>query len=400
MSKLYVHLHVSVTFSPTMAMRFLLTVLLICPLFVQAQERIDTLHWSATRRLKLSDFHGDPQPGQGISEFYYQLGYDVQPTLIRNRPIIDAYCLMFRNLSWVVESARTEQTLQYNQILFDLVEVHARRMKTKLIELKADRHFKDLAKQIEYRTNAELTAQVNQFRAETNGGNSFQALERWQQKVAQMLYDTPDMVTTYHQSDVGLGVFLGGSAMQPTGGISRTLNPPTGLVYSFDVVFRQYVLLLQPSLYSATIRDAFSQNDQTWNGGMKVSAILFEAGLGTIVHESPRHRVIPYVGYSLLNMLPRDRRDERYKGYSLVNHAPVAGVVWDFKLGSNDRNPNRASDAFWFIRAKLSYTPVLTAKSFSGGLLNLQLGLGGFSRPRRISYEPERTTLTFPGRML
>ncbi|UFH56848.1 hypothetical protein [Spirosoma sp. KNUC1025] len=135
-------------------MNRLLIVLLLSPLLCSAQTTIDTLHWRSNRRLQLSDFHALVQPGLGGSEFHYQIGYEVRPTSLWSQPVIESFCLMFRNLSWISETARNERTLMYNQLLFDLVEVHARQMKAKLIDLGIDKQFKQKAKQIEYLTNS------------------------------------------------------------------------------------------------------------------------------------------------------------------------------------------------------------------------------------------------------
>ena len=378
-------------------MNRLLLLLLLSPLLGSAQATIDTLHWSATRRLQLTDFHAPIQSGLGGSEFHYQIGYEVRPTLVWSQPAIDAFCLMFRNLSWVSETARNERTLSYNQVLFDLVAVHTRLMKAKLIALRADRDFKRQATQIEYLTNAELGAEVNQFRAETGGGDDVPVLKRWQLQVAQRLYDTPNLVTTYRSSKIGYGLFAGVGGLLPTGPLVQTLNPITGIVFGLDIAFRRTVLLLHPTLSNGTLRSGFSHQNQTWESGMAVNSSVFEVGLGRIVADSPRSRLMPYVGYRLFNLSPRDHADERYKGFSLLNHAPTAGLILDIKLGDNTRKPDRSEDSFWFVRTKVSYSPLLDREAFSGGLISMQISLGGFSRVRKVNYLPERTLIPLPG---
>lgn len=374
-------------------MNRLLIGLLLFPLFSSAQTLMDTLHWSATRRLQLADFHAPTQPGLGGSEFHYQIGYDVRPTSFWSPPAIESFCLMFRNLSWVSETARNERTLAYNQLLFDLVEVHARQMKAKLIALNVDKTFKQQAKQIEYTTNSELGAEVNRFRSETGGGDDLTALQRWQRQVAKQLYDTPDLVTTYRASRIGYGVFFGGGGALPTGSLAQTLQPPAGFAFGLDISFRRTVLMLHPTLYNGRIRSSFSHENRTWETGMSVSPALFEIGLGRVMGDSPRTRLIPYVGYRLLELLPRNRNDERYQGFSLLDHAPTAGLIIDFTFGHNTHNPDRLEDSFLFVRTKLSYSPVLTMAPFSGGLINLQVGLGGFGRLRKVRYESQRTPI-------
>ncbi|MFD2570001.1 hypothetical protein ACFSUS_05105 [Spirosoma soli] len=378
-------------------MNRLLLLLMLSPLLCLAQQAtIDTLHWSATRRLQLSDFHSPTQPGLGGSEFYYQIGYEVRPTSLGSQHAIDAFCLMFRNTSWVSETARNERTLAYNQVLFDLVEVHTRQMKAKLIALGTDRQFKNKAKQIEYLTNAELGAEVNRFRAETGGGDDLPALQRWQRQVVQRLYSTPDLITTYRSSKVGYGIFLGAGAALSTGPLAQTLGTSAGAALGIDIAVGRTMFLLYPTLYNGTIRSGFSYKNQSWETGMRVSPTLVEIGFGRVAYDSPRTRLIPYIGYRLLNLLPGDRNDERYKDFSLQNHAPDIGVLFDIKLGDNTDKPDQSEDNFWFVRTKISYSPMLDSKPFSGGLINLQIGLGGFGRIRKVSYRPEPTVIVLP----
>ncbi|GAB2576591.1 hypothetical protein [Spirosoma areae] len=380
--------------------RLLLVLLLLSPLPGLAQATIDTLHWSATRRLLLSDFHSPTQPGLGGSEFYYQIGYEVRPTSVWSQPAIESFCLMFRNLSWVSETARNERTLAYNQVLFDLVEVHTRQMKAKLIALRADRRFKQEAKQIEYLTNSELGAEVNRFRAETGGGDDLPVLQGWQQQVVQRLFDTPDLVNVYRSSKIGFGLFVGGAGTLPTGPASSTINPLAGIAFGVDIAFRRTMLLLHPAIFNGSLSSAFSHRDQNWEGGMNIRSALFEVGIGQVISDSPRSRWTPFVGYRLFNVAPQNRNDERYKGFYVLDYAPTVGLIGDIKLGDNTRKPDLSDGSFLFIRTKLSYTPFLTMQPFSGGLINLQIGLGGFGRIRRVTYKPDRTVIVLPGKIL
>lgn len=379
-------------------MKYLLYLLLLSPLAVLGQVTIDTLHWSANRRLQLSDFHSPTQPGLGGSEFYYQIGYEVHPTSLFGQPAIESFCLMFRNMSWVSKTAQNERTLVYNQVLFDLVEVHTRQMKAKLLALGLDRRFKQQARQIEYLTNSELGDEVNRFRAETGGGDDVLALERWEKQIVQRLQDIPALVTTYNSSKVGFGLFVGGGGILATGPLAQTFSPAGGIAFGVDIAFRRTMLMVHPTLYNGTLRAGFSHQNQTWEKDLPVRPRLLEVGLGQIVHNGPRTRLMPYVGYLLLDLTPRDRTDERYKGLSLVSHAPTAGVVFDIKLGNSNRKSDHLDDSFLFIRTKVSYSPILNAKPFSGGLLNLQVGFGGFGRTRKVNYLPYRTTIALPGK--
>lgn len=374
-------------------MNRLLLVLLLLPLACPAQVVIDTLHWSATRRLQLSDFHSSAQPGLGGSDFHYQISYEVRSSSAWGKPAVEAFCLMFRNLSWLSETARNERTLTYNQLLFDLVEIHTRQMKARLIDLPIDRTFKEKAKQIEYSTNSELGAEVNRFRAETGGGDEQEAMQRWQQLVLQRLYNTPELKTVYHASTVGIGLFAGAGMAPTVGPVSQVIGPTAGIVMGIDVSYRRALLMVHPTVYSGTLRESFSHLNQTWDQGMRISPLLLDVALGHTFRDTPRSRWIPYVGYRLLDLAPRDRNDERYKGLSLVSHAPTVGLLVDVKLGNNVPKADHSEASFWFIRIKAGYSPLLNTGTLTGGMFNLQLGIGGLGHTRKITYKPEPTVL-------
>ncbi|WP_420149505.1 hypothetical protein [Spirosoma sp.] len=381
-------------------MNRLLVVLLLSPLLCSAQTTIDTLHWSATRRLLLSDFHAPTHPGLGGSEFHYQIGYEVRPTSIWSQPVIESFCLMFRNLSWISETARNERTLVYNQLLFDLVEVHARQMKAKLIALGIDKNFKQKAKQIEYLTNSELGGEVNRFRSETGGGDDLPALQRWQRQVAKQLYDTPDLVTTYRLSKMGYGIFLNGGVALPTGPLAQIINASAGLGVGLEVSYRQNLLLAQTTMFGGTIQSGFTYQNQSWETGIQVSPIVGDLAIGRILTTKAHNRVIPYVGYRYFSIIPRDHKNERYQNFSMESHAPTAGLIVDLKLMNNLRRADRSEDNFLFLRTKISYSPLLKSEPFSGGLINIQIGLSGFSRPRKVQYQPRRTTISPPEKLI
>ncbi len=259
-----------------------------------------------------------------------------------------------------------------------------------------DRRFKQRARQIEYLTNSELGDEVNRFRAETGGGDDVQALERWEKQIVQRLHDVPDLLTTYHSSKIGFGLFVGGGGILATGPLTQTFSPVGGIAFGIDIALRQTILMVHPTLYAGTLRAGFSHQNQTWDKDLPVRPRLLEVGLGQVVLDAPRTRLMPYVGYLLLDLAARDRNDERYKGLSLVSHMPTAGVVFDIKLGDKSRKPDHSDDSFLFVRTKVSYSPILNAKPFSGGLLNLQVGFGGFGRTRKVSYLPHHTTVALP----
>lgn len=368
-------------------MRSLSILLLLIARLTYAQTPIDTLHWQAGRRLQLADFHGPAQRGLGGSEFHYQLGYNMQPLLLSRQPAVDAYCLMFRNLSWVSETARNDRTLDYNQVLFDLVELYTRRLKTQLVALRPDRHFREKATRLDYETNAELGREVGQFRAETGGGDEVVPLRDWQQRVARQLGETPELRTVYRQSAVGYGIWVGLTGLLPVGAARQSLNVAPGLTYGLDMSYRQTMLFASMGLHRTSLKSTVNQSAHVWESGLPVRAVTLDLALGQVIAESANRRLIPFVGYRQLMITPQNRFDEPYKGYAMTYHLPVVGALLDLTFADNVRNRNRITNRRWFVRTRVSYSPLLTNETLTGGLLMVQVGVGSFGRLRRVSYQ-------------
>ena len=87
----------------------------------------------ADGKLTWEDFK-EREGGQRISELKYYLGYNSGKQKYGNTIISRNIALgyMDSNLSWINPKHKTEQHLRYNQVVFDIVEVHRRRLQIEL----------------------------------------------------------------------------------------------------------------------------------------------------------------------------------------------------------------------------------------------------------------------------
>ncbi|UFH56847.1 hypothetical protein [Spirosoma sp. KNUC1025] len=214
------------------------------------------------------------------------------------------------------------------------------------------------------------------------------------------MYEIPELVTTYRLSKFGYGMFLNGGLALPTGPLSQIIEPSAGLGVGIEVAYRQNLLMAQTTMFSSSIRSGFTYHNQAWEAGIPVMPLIGELAVGHILQSTPAGRIIPYVGYRYFSITPRDHQDERFRDFSLKSHAPEAGLIVDLKLMNNLHKTDRSEDNFLFLRAKVSYSPLLTPEPFSGGIINFQIGLSGFSRIRKVIYQPRRTSITLPNKFM
>ena len=95
---------------------------------------------------------------------------------------------MVKNASWVVKSKAKKQLLAYNQTLFDIYELSARKLRKKIAE--TDFKVNDpvgLFNSIYNEHNNALAKTISQYRSETKASANTKKLMEWAEKITQEL---------------------------------------------------------------------------------------------------------------------------------------------------------------------------------------------------------------------
>jgi hypothetical protein len=150
----------------------------------------DTIHWIEYRKLSWNDFKGEAIKLPGISGqtmivllANFHKGNLFLPTKTSVATVFD------RRNSWIVDSAKSVQSLKYYQVMFDLYEVYTRRLKK---ELKNTKFGLDPNKLFQEKYNAALTAlsdRNKQYFKETKLGTDSESVEKWNQTIQTELND-------------------------------------------------------------------------------------------------------------------------------------------------------------------------------------------------------------------
>ena len=144
----------------------------------------DTIHWIDYRKITWADFKGEPidipgMTGQSmmvlLANFHkYSLFLPTQTTV---ETVFD------RRNSWIAEKYKSDKTLRYYQVLFDLYENYARRLKK---DFKTTRFGFNPEKIFKEKYNSILTAlndRNKQYLKETKMGTDLEAIEKWSQLI-------------------------------------------------------------------------------------------------------------------------------------------------------------------------------------------------------------------------
>jgi hypothetical protein len=172
-------------------MKFTLTTLFVLVLMTaHAQVKVsdDTLYWNANRPLQWEDFKGEPSKGGtlegqilcvNIGGFQRQSAHHV--TVFKTVSVFD------RKNSWMPEEKQTDSGLKYFQVMFNIYELHSRKMR-EAYALSRTAEDPDVAFKEKYSQSAnERSYDLNMFKMKTKYGMDTTALETWKVKIDEQL---------------------------------------------------------------------------------------------------------------------------------------------------------------------------------------------------------------------
>ena len=165
-----------------------LFLLLLFPtlVFPQSKNSNDTMHWQANKPLSWEDFKGKPKSGMSgeafcILDAKYEKPNPLKKTKFKIAAVWD------RKKSWIAPASKTADELLYYQVLFNIYEVHARKLRKELSETKFGLNPEEEFRE-KYNTAAEnITEETNDYRDETNEGVGVSSVNKWNDKIKEEL---------------------------------------------------------------------------------------------------------------------------------------------------------------------------------------------------------------------
>jgi len=239
--------------------------------------------------LKVEDFGVVPFDGHQQSHLEYAVKYT--PSGVREGIDSYLYCrtsaLMYPTASWMAEGHTGDAELNYNQVLFDLVEVYRRQMQRQSMLLSKKAEYELLLEMTQNNLDREIAA----LRAATSDGRDSAAVERYRVKNREWLNDNPGDRPEFSLRRYwwGAGVAFGLSI--PTGNIARHYSASIG-----TTGISLAVGLGRHGLYYHTMTGTVQSLD-TANGWIPEVDYLndFNIGYGFTVIDRPSYSITPYV---------------------------------------------------------------------------------------------------------
>mgnify|MGYP007098980895 CR=1 FL=1 len=157
----------------------------------------DALRWSQQRPITWDDFLAKPvDDGQNGSEILIQSPSFIKKSTLLSKPVCTVDCFMDRRNSWALKSKTNDDLLRYNQVLFNIYELHARKLRREFATASwplgdPTALFNDIGQM----NNNELMTMVQQFRAEYKFSNDKDAVNKWYAKIGLALSELEEFGT-------------------------------------------------------------------------------------------------------------------------------------------------------------------------------------------------------------
>jgi len=356
---------------------FFLFFVLFTTLFYAQDNRKD---WS-TEKLTWNDFQGIAVKGDNVSKLKYVLSLETKKKEINDTiySFTEASAYMDKNLSWVHKDQKNNQSLRYNQVIFNLAELHRRKLQLDLnqmnsvyeLDLIFDKHFSN------------LNNKIAQFQKQSKKGNSLPTIEIWEVLTDDKLKEYPSKdVLKFKNNKVGLGMFIGlGSGMFTNSLQEHFTNNVVNLTYGFDVAYKKHTVFLNGSISFNKVKKEFIDHETTWLKDKKTTLALVDVSYGYPIIDNSKLRLIPFIGLGITELTSKNTEED--KDLKLVDYNLIFGLNADYKFKKIvSLTPSVFSGGKEYketaIRVKLFASKVNYSDNLNGYSVNLSVGISWF----------------------
>jgi len=357
--------------------------LLIGLIFVNGLPAQDIKKDWAEGKLTWNDF-SERNYEQGVSELNYFLGFETGKQKFGDTIVVRnfAQAYIYKDLSWINPKFKTAQYLRYNQVIFDIIEIHRRRLQ---IELDRMGSFES----IYYSCDNE----IERFYKESNGGSNLGSIIFWEQKMSDELdFFKEEPIPKFENRSFGYAMHAGLGAGYFTSSLGEHFSSTINLIYGFDVAYKQSIFYINATLAAGNVTKDYSFSDEIWNKKKRAGLAVLDVSYGYAFIDNRKLKLAPFLGLgitelSLFSPDYMDENDDENTGYRFVDYNVIFGLNADYKLRTKI---NLAQS--WImnekvetsIRARLYIAKANYAPDLKGYSLNLTIGICGFGNMIRL----------------
>lgn len=329
-------------------------------------------------KLSWEDF-SEKESKWGDSFLKYNLNFKALDRVKQNDTIFSrtiATSSINREVSWVHPSQKTELLLRYNQLIFDIVELHRRKLQYDLDRSYPYQHQIKLSEIIEL-----CDIEIKRFQIESKQGKDESVIELWEANITEQLEITPNQSRPdMQESKFKYGLEVGYQIGNFIGELGKHFTPYRGLSVGADLSFNKIQLSYMGLRTSSKILQDID-NGAIWVEGIKTSIQESNLSLGYTFIDKRKVRLTPFAGYGSLHFIEIKESKEQIP-LKLKSHQTVLGVNFDYKLRSErnftsfSKKHKRYNAEESFLRTKLHINRANTFNHLPTYSINLTFQYG------------------------
>lgn len=320
--------------------------------------------------------------------------FQAQPT--KNNPTYLAYVLMYqtdkkevddvtyygvfadayidKSLSFVHHNLKDEHHLDYNQVIFNLVEIHKRKLQKRIYSL--DNIFD--VNSVFSDSKSHLEREVYNFQEEGNYGIQLDVTAKWLLKTSEELatsssFEIPD----FRKSNWTYGLFGGVDFGFYGDTYNETFNNTIAMALGFEFSYKKVFMGLNMSFTNSKLNTDLIDDSFMIPEGDKSTIGLLNGYFGYPVYETKKFRIMPFAGYGLTFLGEVGNQDIKQETSAATS---IFGVNFDFK---NKKTVNFTPSLFnireegnSYFRARIFMSNSNFNPNLKGYSLNIGLSYG------------------------
>lgn len=330
-------------------------------------------------KLTWQDF-SERESSQGVSELKYVLGYHTDKqkfgdtVILRNKAI----CYMDKNLSWINPAYKTDQYLRYNQVIFDIVEIHRRRLQFELDRLNFHFNIDETLKHIHILSNEE----IDRFNQESKGGQDLSVIAIWERKTKEKLRNShANNIPEIETRNFGYGLHAGLGSGFSTGSLNEHFDRNLNFMFGFDIAYKKSILYLNGTFAISNIKKDY-MSDISFYEDQRAYVTLLDISYGYALIDNDRFKISPFAGLGITEY-STDGMDEDDNGLWINDYNILFGINTDYKIRTRLKllpNPffGVKEKVETSIRARLYVARAKFYGDLQGYTINFSIGLCGF----------------------
>ncbi|UMB59282.1 hypothetical protein MHL31_09335 [Lutibacter sp. A80] len=275
-----------------------------------------------------------------------------------------------KSLSFFHPNLKNNNFLEYNQVLFNLIEISKRNLQQRLFELNnvydANSLLMDNIKHLE--------KTIFDFKEEGGYGLQNNITKQWLTNTQEQLSKIPAFEPpNYKKSKWTYGMYGGLDFGMYEEDFSKFFKNTLALSFGFEFSYQKTHLLLNMSFTNSKLNKDFSTNSFLIPQGEKSTISMLNAAVGYPIYETNKLKIVPFIGYGLTAL--EEVTENKNKG-GITKSTSIFGINFDFK---NKKRIN-FTPIFFNIREEgnsFIRTRIFMAKSnFDPNLIGYSINIG------------------------